>query len=172
MGFTEFLNVPHGTLSHPTWQEDLVPSPAYMISDKYACLIQEWCDSSLSWSKCAVLCDTEDFPANAAADAKVREGGCAYAHSLWSVLQLKPTGAWKAHSAEGIVKPRGQSWQAILLRPLECLQTAEISLYVYPWLCLQIRRRTSICFRRKSATFWPKTISVYSNAVSWKPQSC
>ena len=104
MGFIEFLNVPHGTLSHPTWQEDLVPSPAYMISDKYACLIQEWRDSSLSWSKCAVICDTEDFPANAAADAKVREGGCAYAHSLWSVLQLKPTGAWKAHSAEGIVK--------------------------------------------------------------------
>lgn len=23
-GFIEFLNVPYGTLSHPTWQEDLV----------------------------------------------------------------------------------------------------------------------------------------------------
>ena len=169
-GFIEFLNVPRGTLSHPTWQEDLVPSPAHRISDKYACLIQKWRDSFLSWSKCAVICDTEDFPANAAAGAEVREGGCAYAHLLWSVLQLRPTAARKAHSAEGIVKPRGQSWQAILPSPLGYLQTAEISLYLHPWLCLQAKLRTSICFRRKSATFWPQT--VYSNAVRWKPQCC
>lgn len=37
------------------------------------------------------------------------KAACAYAHLLWSVLQLRPTGACKAHSAEGIVKPRGQS---------------------------------------------------------------
>lgn len=59
----EHCLIQHG---RKTWSSSL----AHMISDKYACLIQKWSESSLSWSKCAVICDT----ANAAAGAKVRKG--------------------------------------------------------------------------------------------------
>lgn len=130
-----------------------------MISDKYACLIQNGVTPPCHGSKCAVICDTAN-----AAKQQGQKGGCAYAHSVfkwcYSSSPLEPA---RHIQVEGIVKP-GAIHKPFYPGPWMPADCRDFTLLASLALCTSQAWRQFVSGER-APPFWLQTISVYSNVV-------